>query len=596
MQLSKIGGRQQQEAVARLLFAGESHVAHVGALARGPTTLCSLSSVPSARLLPAFCPSDLDCDVLQLIIPHLSRRDIGALRSASRDLCRIVSLATISLAVQLPAVPPCFPHLRHLQHLHVVGQPFVGIIDISQLAQMLSRQLPALTTLCLTNVHPFDTSDLERILLACPRLTAFRWATDTLRTTLLPGGGTRVHRLTTEHCSFSGSPHTPAALPFLNMCMSGAVCDISCLKHIHVLQSIKHINLSHTGVQCLGVLAEAKQLQVVKANSTRIDSSALLALRASLPSIQSLDISDTDVDDCSILEPASSMTCLNISGTRVSSLSFLASWSQLRRLYMHDVGVEDLSCLRNASSLRSLKLRNPCWRAAVCSLLDLQGARHLDTLELSFGPTRPLLIGLQGLATSLSALTLHNAVIAGARAPFSALGSLQHLHLSNCGTLQDLGLGSLPLTVTKLALCSMAAGSASSASLACLGRLRNLAELTLFNLPGVMQLPPFDRMDALTCLELTRMPAITTASVAPADDARMWLLEMLNIVQCPQVSAIWVAKLLRRCPRLCHLQAHNTVDNTSSALLRDHVDKLYSGRLVRFGIDPMPLALAPLGF
>jgi GTPase SAR1 family protein len=127
---------------------------------------------------------------------------------------------------------------------------------------------------------------------------------------------------------------------------------------------------------------------------------------ASLTSLTALDLSDNQLSDISPLASLTSLTALDLSGNQLSDISPLASLTSLTELYLYNNQLSDISPLASLTSLTELYLYNN----QLSDISLLASLTSLTTLELGanqLSDITPLasLTGLTSLALSRNQLS-----------------------------------------------------------------------------------------------------------------------------------------------------------------------------------------------
>jgi Leucine-rich repeat (LRR) protein len=198
-------------------------------------------------------------------------------------------------------------------------------------------------------------------------------------------------------------------------------------------QYLHTLDLSETQVSDVSVLASCKSLHTLNLNNTQVsDVSALAACQ----SLHTLYLEKTQVSDVSALAACQSLHTLNLRSSQVSDVTALASCPSLHTLILRETQVSDVSALGLCQSLHTL---------------DLQYTQVSDVSALASCP-------------SLHALYLERTQVSDV----SALASSQSLHdldlnltqvsdvsvLTSCLSLHRLDLAGAPVTdVSALAFC-----------------------------------------------------------------------------------------------------------------------------------------------
>ena len=213
-----------------------------------------------------------------------------------------------------------------------------------------------------------------------------------------------------------------------------------------------------------------------------------LTLLQSLSSLQSLDLSDTQISDLSPLQSLSSLQELSLGGTQISDLSPLQSLSALRELYLGSTQISELTPLQSLSALQSLYLGN----TQVSDLTPLQSLSALQKLYLSSTQVSDL-TPLQSLS-ALRELYLGSTQISELT-PLQSLSALQSLYLGNTQVSDFTPLQSLS---------SLQELSLDGTQISDLTPLQSLSALQSLSLMGtqVSDLSPLQSLSALQSLDL----------------------------------------------------------------------------------------------
>lgn len=163
--------------------------------------------------------------------------------------------------------------------------------------------------------------------------------------------------------------------------------------------------VKHITVMDVGYVSGLKSLKVLDLSMIK-HVHCFDAIEA-LTSLQSLDLSQTNVDDVDALSELRSLEVLNLRQTRVVDLSFLESMAKtLRWLDISDSRVQDLSPLAQLQSVEYLNLS----RNWVHDVTPLQSLTALRTLKLcNSGSLGPLELVLN--APHLTACHLHDTML-----------------------------------------------------------------------------------------------------------------------------------------------------------------------------------------
>jgi len=180
--------------------------------------------------------------------------------------------------------------------------------------------------------------------------------------------------------------------------------------------SLQSLNLSRTQVQDLLPLASLQHLDL---SDTQVQD---LSPLASLSSLQHLDLRNTQVQDLSPLASLSSLQHLALLGTQVQDVSPLASLSSLQHLALLGTQVQDLSPLASLSSLQHLDLSGTQVQD-LSPLASLSSLQHLALLGTQVQDLSPL-----ASLSSLQHLVLSDTQVQDL-SPLASLSSLQHLVL-----------------------------------------------------------------------------------------------------------------------------------------------------------------------
>ncbi|HZH77038.1 MAG TPA: leucine-rich repeat domain-containing protein, partial [Archangium sp.] len=187
------------------------------------------------------------------------------------------------------------------------------------------------------------------------------------------------------------------------------------------LFSLQSLNLSGTQVQDLKPLAALSSLQSLNLRGTQVQD---LKPLAALTSLQSLDLRGTQVQDLKHLEALASLKSLYLDGPQVQDIQPLETLASLQSLYLVGPQVQDLKPLEALSSLTNLDLLVTQVQA-LKSLAALASLRNLYLILI--GPQLQDLSPLSTLA-SLQSLSLYGRQVQDL-SPLSTLTSLQNLDL-----------------------------------------------------------------------------------------------------------------------------------------------------------------------
>jgi hypothetical protein len=211
----------------------------------------------------------------------------------------------------------------------------------------------------------------------------------------------------------------------------------------------------HVSAESIAQVAFLLKVDVPKESACASDSSAGDTIRQYL---HTLDLSDTEVRDVSVLATCQSLHTLVLAGTGVNDVSVLASCRSLHTLDLTHTRVSDVSVLASCQSLHTLDLS----RTEVSDVSRLASCQSLHTLNLLCTQVRDV----SGLASCQS---LHTLNLSGTHvSDVSVLSSCQSLHtlmlrctqvrdvsvLACCKSLHTLDLGKAQVSdVSALASC-----------------------------------------------------------------------------------------------------------------------------------------------
>jgi Leucine-rich repeat (LRR) protein len=132
---------------------------------------------------------------------------------------------------------------------------------------------------------------------------------------------------------------------------------ISSLKPLEMFTELEKIESSNTSITGVSPLRDLEKLHTIRISDSPLKSiEPLLGLH-----LESLTISNTQVEDISSLEKVTTLKKLNISGTPVKSLKFCSSLTNLEELEFHNTKVNNLKPLLELTNLKAIK----CFRTGL---------------------------------------------------------------------------------------------------------------------------------------------------------------------------------------------------------------------------------------
>ena len=149
---------------------------------------------------------------------------------------------------------------------------------------------------------------------------------------------------------------------------SPPISDISVLATLPQLESL---GLSYTDVSDISVLATLPQLERLYLDGTQVSDVSVLA---NLTQLESLDLSSTQVSDFSVLANLPNLEELDLDDTDVSDISVLANLTGLKALHLNNTKVSDISVLANLTQLQTLGI-------AGCPLNNAARNTHIPAME-----------------------------------------------------------------------------------------------------------------------------------------------------------------------------------------------------------------------
>jgi Leucine-rich repeat (LRR) protein len=215
------------------------------------------------------------------------------------------------------------------------------------------------------------------------------------------------------------------------------------------------LDLSNTEVSDVSVLASCQSLHTLDLSETEVSDVSVLA---SCQSLHTLKLNATEVTDVSALASCQSLHTLDLSETEVSDVSVLASCQSLHTLDLRATEVSDVSVLASCQSLHTLNLAG----TQVSDVSALASCQSLRTLNLA--GTQVTDVTALASCQSLHTLNLSKTQVSDV----SALASCRTLHtldlrytqvsdvsaLASCQSLHRLYLSnSKVIDVSALASC-----------------------------------------------------------------------------------------------------------------------------------------------
>ncbi|MFD2523287.1 leucine-rich repeat domain-containing protein, partial [Emticicia soli] len=149
--------------------------------------------------------------------------------------------------------------------------------------------------------------------------------------------------------------------------------DISFLQNLTQLQSL---DLSDNQIQDISFLQNLTQLQALDLSYTKIQDISFLQ---NLTQLQSLNLSANQIQDYSFLQNLTQLQALYLSDNQIQDYSFLQNLTQLQSLDLSYTKIQDYSFLQNLTQLKSLNLRDN----QIQDISFLQNLTQLQALYLN---------------------------------------------------------------------------------------------------------------------------------------------------------------------------------------------------------------------
>jgi internalin A len=308
------------------------------------------------------------------------------------------------------------------------------------------------------------------------------------------------------------------------------------------------------GLSGLGIPTQACGLTHLWIGSDPIDD---LSPLASLPALQSLDCSGTQVSDLSPLASLVALQSLDCHDTQVSDLSPLASLPALQSLNCFGTHVSDLAPLAKLRALQSLD----CSYTEVCDLgplAKLPALQSLDCLDTQVSDLSPL-----EKLPALQSLDCRNTQVSDL-SPLAKLTTLQSLQ---CGGTQVSDLAPLAKLT---ALQSLDCSNTEVKDLAPLAKLTALQSLDCFQtkVSALSQLAKLTALQSLSCsftqvsdlVPLAKLPSLQTLDCRDTQVSDLAPLAKLPALQWLQCCDTQVSNLapLAKLPALQSLECSKT--------------------------------------
>lgn len=202
---------------------------------------------------------------------------------------------------------------------------------------------------------------------------------------------------------------------------------LSNLSPLNEMENLESINISNTLIDDLTPLRNLKKLKILDCSGSSVTS--LFALRY-LTSLVEIDISNTQIEDIEVLSGFKELSKIYLSGSAVKTLDGLGDCLSLTHLEASQTIINNISPLSGLNMLSDLNISN----SSIISLIGIDSVPNLQNLNID--STNVIDIGPLGNCSNLSVLQANSTLVSDL-SPLKDVKKLKVIYCDNSGVNMD---------------------------------------------------------------------------------------------------------------------------------------------------------------